>query len=145
MEKSPLKLCVKSPVKKKLDKQKNSKGHKASAKFHAVWNIDGKWIEDFRVTGSRTNDLTIAKTFELSEGCIYVFDRAYVDLKFWLEIMEAEADFVTRLKRAPRKEALHKYMLSEDELKKNGVFLEGEWTPSEAICYRNNIKPKTFK
>ena len=34
-------------------KKKYTNGHKASAKLHVVWNVDGQWVEDFLVTPSR--------------------------------------------------------------------------------------------
>ncbi len=126
-------------------RQKSAIGHKASAKLHVVWNVNQKWIEDFRVTGNRPHDLVAAKSLQLKESAIYVFDRAYVDLKFWLDIIEAKADFVTRLKRAPRKDEVHKYALGPEDKKRVGVLWVGEWTPSEAACYRADIKPKHLK
>lgn len=126
-------------------RQKSAIGHKASAKLHVVWNVNDQWIEDFRVTGNRPHDLVAAKRLQLKEGAIYVFDRAYVDLKFWLDIIEAKADFVTRLKRAPRKDEVHKYVLGSGDENKVGVLWVGEWTPSEAACYRNGIRPKQLK
>jgi transposase len=117
----------------------------ASAKLHVVWDVNGEWIQDFRVTGVRRNDLTLAKTLPLCKNKVYVFDRAYVDLEFWLSIMNAGSDFVTRLKKAPRKEAVHKSVLKPEDLKKSGVLWEGKWTPSDSACQRYKIKPKTLK
>jgi putative transposase len=118
---------------------------KASTKLHIVWNISKQWISDFRISGGRRSDLTEAKRFSLKSGKVYVFDRAYVDLKFWLEIMSAGSDFVTRLKRTPRKEALHKSVLSKEDLSKTGVLYDGEWTPSESACRRNGLEAKKLK
>ena len=79
-------------------KQKKAKGHKAAAKFHCVWSVDGEWIENFSVTGGRTGDSPASFFLSLRPGCTYVFDRAYNDVKFWLKITEAGSHFVTRLK-----------------------------------------------
>jgi putative transposase len=126
-------------------KQKGCDTRKASAKLHVVWDVNGEWIDDFRITGGTRNDLTVAKTFQLCKGKIYVFDRAYVDLRFWLAIIKCDSHFVTRLKRAPRKEELHRCVLSEADLKKTGVLWVGEWTPSERACMRNGVQPKKLK
>ncbi len=121
---------------------KKSKNKCASLKLHVAWNIEGEWIEDFRTTYGNASDLTTAKSFELSPGKIYVGDRAYVDLKFWLIIQKAQADFVIRAKKTLRLSAIHAQVLNEDDLKKDGVIMERKWLASEATCYRANIKPK---
>ncbi len=120
---------------------------KASTKLHVVWNIDKQWISDIRVTSGRASDLTVAKKFKLQSGKTYVFDRAYVDLKFWLAIKSSGSHFVTRLKRAPRKDAVHKAILSKEDLNKTGVLFDGEWNPSDTACYRLGLKSKelTFR
>ncbi len=42
-------------------KQKHCKGeHKASAKLHVVWNVDGEWIDDFIITPGRTGDSPVS-------------------------------------------------------------------------------------
>lgn len=79
-------------------KQKKANGHKAAAKFHCVWSVDGEWIENFSVTGGRTGDSPASFFLRLRAGCTYVFDRAYNDVEFWLKITKAESYFVTRLK-----------------------------------------------
>ena len=118
---------------------------KATAKLHVVWNVSKGWITDALVTGGRASDLTTARKFKLQKNKMYVFDRAYVDLKFWLEIMGADSHFVTRLKKAARRDAVHKTVLSADDLKKTGILYDGEWTPSEAACYRLGLVPKKIK
>jgi hypothetical protein len=43
-------------------RQKRSK--QGAAKLHVVWNIDGEWVEDFRITSGRKHDAPIALLFE---------------------------------------------------------------------------------
>ncbi|MGE0528882.1 MAG: hypothetical protein AB7P49_17590 [Bdellovibrionales bacterium] len=81
----------------------------------------------------------------MKSGAMYVYNRAYVDLALWMTIIRHESHFVTRLKRAPRKKAVHEYVLKPEDFDKAGVLWEGEWTPSEAACYRNSIKPRELK
>ena len=127
-----------------LDCRKDNKT--AAIKLHAVWNVSGEWIEDFRITGCRKNDLTIGKTFQFLAGKMYVFDRGYVDLGFWLQIQKANAHFVTRLKRdGMRLNHIHKSVLNTESFDKTGVLYDGIWTPSESSCARNKVKPKILK
>ena len=44
------------------------------------------------------NDITKAKEIEIEKGVMYVFDKGYMDYKWWNEIAETGAYFVTRLK-----------------------------------------------
>ncbi len=81
-------------------KQKKAEGHKAAAKIHCVWSVNGEWIEQCIVTGGRVGDSPASRLLKLRSGCTYVFDRAYNDVNFWLDIMAAGSQFVTRLKGA---------------------------------------------
>jgi hypothetical protein len=76
----------------------HSKGHQAMVKMHVVWNVDGEWIDDYIITGARRHDSPVSLQFELAANKMYVFDRAYSDIKFWLKVMTAGSHFVTRLK-----------------------------------------------
>jgi hypothetical protein len=68
-------------------------GAKASVKLHVVWNVDGEWIEDFRITPGRRNDSPISKQFSIAKGSTYVFDRAYNGLGFWWKIVSGRARY----------------------------------------------------
>ena len=58
-------------------KEKHCKeAHRAAAKLHVVWNIDGEWIEDFIITPNRSNDSPVSLKFQLLNGKMYVFNRA---------------------------------------------------------------------
>jgi len=81
-------------------KQKSADGRKASIKLHVVWNVDGQWVDDYIITGGRRGDSPVSFQFELAPNKIYVFDRAYNDINFWLKIIDAGSHFVTRLKSA---------------------------------------------
>lgn len=125
-------------------KQKSSTGHVASAKLHTVWNVDGGWIEDFRVTGNRSSDLTIGKCFAIESNKTYVFDRAYVDLGYWLKIESRGSHFVTRLKKGLRTQYTYKYIGLKDD-PRVGVLWDNEWTPSEGTAYKHGFRPKQIK
>lgn len=111
----------------------------AGIKFHAVWNVDQEWIEDFKVTGYRRNDGVVGKGFCFSQGKTYVFDRAYIDIKLWLKVQQARSHFVTRLKKnGDRLKYIHEAHIN---IQRVGILYDGVWTPSEAACYRAGIKP----
>lgn len=140
-------------------KQKKAEGHKAAAKIHCVWNVEGDWIEQCIVTGGRLGDSPTSLLLKLRSGCTYVFDRAYNDVNFWLEIMAAGSQFVTRLKSA----SIAKLAEGVAAEKKNhdGVLYDGVYKPCAAtlskfpkedrdeiefryVVYRDPITKKVF-
>jgi putative transposase len=112
-----------------LWQQKKSPKKQGSVKLHTIWNVDGEWIEDFRITPGKKNDCPVAHQFELMGGVTYVFDRGYNDLDLWWNIMTLGSDFVTRLKKnSIRRIAEREQALKSDAV---GVLWEGTWSP----CY----------
>lgn len=105
----------------------HSKGHQAMVKLHVVWNIEGEWIEDFIITGARRHDSPVSLQFELQTNKMYVFDRAYNDVTFWLKIIDVGSHFVTRLKD-------HSIALLKDGKK-------AEATEEEGVLYDGIYKP----
>lgn len=116
---------------------------KGSAKLHVVWNVEGQWVEDFRVTAAVESDLAIAKTLKLRSGCTYVFDRAYVDMELWLKIERRGSHFVTRLKKSCKQVKLVNKVV-EARLQETGVLFDGEWHPSETACRRASFPEKVL-
>lgn len=51
------------------------------------------------ITAANVNDLTDALTMQLEAGQTYVFDKGYCDYNWWYQIDQANAFFVTRLKK----------------------------------------------
>jgi transposase len=111
-----------------------SEGHQAACKIHAVYHVDGEWIDDFKVTGVRKNDSRVSLQIRILTGKTYVFDRAYNDLDFWLKIMKAGSHFVTRLRDCSK----HRKQL-EEVLQANpngtGVLHDGFYRPGHAQYY----------
>ena len=87
-------------------KQKHTIGHQAAAKLHVIWNVEGQWIDDFRITPGRRGDSPVSLELRLLSGKMYVFDRAYNDFDFWEKIISKGSDFVTRLKDCERNRLL---------------------------------------
>jgi hypothetical protein len=113
--------------------QSSAHGHSAAAKLHVIWDVDEQWVDDCVVTGDRSNDSPVSRWFNLKSGAVYVFDRAYNDLKFWIKIRKAGSDFVTRLKRISIK-GLKEGRIAEQS-DQTGVLYEGTYTPCKASIY----------
>jgi hypothetical protein len=131
----------------KLDKwrtKSSSKaGGKAFTKLHVIWNLNGEWIEEFRVTAGRVNDSPAAKALKIRANCTYVFDRAYNDLTFWWSIVNKGSHFVSRLKKCSYSKWRHKKLLLENE-GKDGVLRDWNWKPSYPVLRRAPHVPKDF-
>jgi putative transposase len=109
--------------------QKQSEGHSAGCKLHVVYNVDGGWIDDFKITGVRKHDSPVSMELTLQAGKIYTFDRAYNDVDFWLKIIDAKSHFVTRLKDCKKVKKLQLNILRENR-EKTGVLYDGFYVPS---------------
>ena len=121
---------------------KRADGHQAGVKLHVVWNIDGQWVEDFRITPVRRHDSPVSLQLLLSKNKIYVFDRAYNDFDFWLNIINVASDFVTRLKDCARYRYLEMKVVNQC-VDQDGVLYDGEYTPTKAssakACQESNV------
>jgi len=116
---------------------------KASVKLHTVWNVDGEWIEDFRITPGRTHDSKAAKSFKIRANCTYIFDRAYNELSFWWRIVDGGSHLVSRLKTCSYSKWRHKKLLLENE-GVTGVLRDHKWKPSYPVLRKNPQVPKDF-
>lgn len=123
-------------------RQKKSK--QGAAKLHVVWDVDGEWVEDFRITSGRRNDCPVANQFKISSGKMYVFDRAYNDVGFWWKITKQGSDFTTRLKDCPKHHYQRKIVL-DGAGEKVGVLWEGEWKPSQPCLSLHPEVSRDFK
>jgi hypothetical protein len=112
-------------------KLKQTDGHQAGCKLHAVYHIDGQWIDDFKITGVRKNDSPVSLQLKIRSGKTYVFDRAYNDLDFWLKIMDAGSHFVTRLKDCAQL-SKQQFDVLKEKPDENGVLHDGFYRPSPA-------------
>ena len=111
---------------------KQSDGHQGGCKLHTVFNVDGGWIEDFKITGVRQGDSPISLQLKLLPHKMYVFDRAYNDLDFWLKIINHQSDFVTRLKDCARMKEIQTEALKKVNPDRDGVLWDGFYVPCPA-------------
>lgn len=124
-----------------LWKEGKKQWKKATAKLHVVWNVGGKWIEDFRITGNGIADNIVGKWLKISSGSTYVFDRGYTDIDFWWQIVVNGAHFVTRLKKYPVYEALLKKVLAKNP-DAVGVLWDGKWSPTQSSLSKHKQIPR---
>lgn len=124
-------------------RRRRATGNKATVRLHAAFDIEGEWIEEFKVTPCRKHENPVAKRFKISSPNTYIFDRAYDDLDFWYMIAVAGAHFVTRLKTFPKLLEHTKVILKRSE-GKDGVLWEGIWKPSYACLRLHPNVPKNI-
>lgn len=119
-------------------------GGKASSKLHVVWNINGEWIDDFRITDGRTHDLKAAQGFRIQPHSYYVFDRAYSSLRYWWKITIHDSHFVTRLKQMPRYR-MKSFSVEREKKDAVGVLWDGSWKPTQSTLRNNQEIPKDIE
>jgi len=120
-------------------KSKHTIGHKAAAKLHVVWNVDGQWIDDFLITPGRHGDSPVSLRLEILPDKMYVFDRAYNDFEFWTKIVECGSDFVTRLKDCKRNRKLLKKVL-RGQKDRSGVLHDGPYQSTTPAAKGSDLK-----
>jgi len=118
--------------------KKKGDGRTAGFKLHVVWNVDQEWVEDFLITGNRKHDSPAALKLKLQSGKTYVFDRAYNDIRFWLNIIQEQSDFVTRLKDSASISALRSLIVDVIKARgdHDGVLYDGGYKPSVPVVNR---------
>lgn len=67
-------------------------------KLHLLYDPEAQAPVRFALTGAKASDLSYARELPLEPGATYVFDKGYYDFRWWQDIAEAGAFFVTRLK-----------------------------------------------
>lgn len=61
------------------------------------------WLD---ITSPKVSDITAAHSLPIRRGATYVMDKGYLDYGWWHRIHEADAFFVTRLKKNSRRRAV---------------------------------------
>lgn len=133
-------------------KQRHTHGHQAAIKLHAIWDINGQWVDDFLITPGRCGDSPTSHKLRLSSGKVYVFDRAYVDYAFWEKIVENGSHFVTRLKTSKKRRVLEMQVTGKNEsTSKCGVLIDRPYQSTSGsslklrhIVYRDQETKKFF-
>jgi len=61
------------------------------------------------ITAANVNDLTDALKMPIQSGMTYVFDKGYCDYNWWFQLHQADAFFVTRLKKNANIKVCHEH------------------------------------
>jgi len=73
-------------------------GRTKGLKVHVVYDPDADRPICLAITPSTVNDVVMARDLEIEPGATYVFDKAYVDYRWWRRLHDARCIFVTRFK-----------------------------------------------
>jgi putative transposase len=73
-------------------------GRTRGLKAHVTYDPDADRPVHLAITAATVNDVVIARDQPLEPGAIYVFDKAYVDYRWWQRMHDARCLFVTRPK-----------------------------------------------
>lgn len=76
-----------------------AEAHIRGLKLHLLYDPKAEAPVRFALSSAKRPDLGYARELPLEAGATYVFDKGYTDYGWWQDIVEAEAHFVTRLKR----------------------------------------------
>jgi putative transposase len=68
-------------------------------KLHLLYDSRQRRPVWFDVTSAKTDDVVAGRAIPLEKGATYVFDKGYTDYRWWSQIIDAGAVFVTRRKR----------------------------------------------
>ena len=72
---------------------------KGAVKMHVMLDHDGHLPCFVKITEGKRNDLPVAREINFPPGAVVVFDRAYVDYRWFRQMTERGVWFVTRTKR----------------------------------------------
>jgi hypothetical protein len=71
---------------------------KGAAKLHLVLDHDGHLPRYAVITEGKASEMKVARQFQFAPGTIVVFDRGYVDYKWFQQLTDGGVFFVTRLR-----------------------------------------------
>jgi hypothetical protein len=81
---------------------KNRTQRTQGLKLHIVFGLAQGAPLEYSISAPNLNDLDYARTLSPQPGKIYVFDKAYYDYRWWSQMNQRGALFVTRFKRNAR-------------------------------------------
>ena len=73
-------------------------GRTRGLKLHLLYDPDTDHPLRVEITPANVNDVVVGRETPLEEGAVYVFDKAYVDYRWWHRLHLARCRFVTRPK-----------------------------------------------
>jgi IS4 transposase len=71
-------------------------------KLHVLFDSRRDCLTWFDLTSAKVDDVVAGRAVPLEAGTSYVFDKGYTDYRWWAQLVDAKAFFVTRKKRNAR-------------------------------------------
>jgi IS4 transposase len=79
--------------------QENRTRNTQGIKVHVLLDAQTASPQWHSFSAANVNDVELARAVPLQQGALYVFDKGYCDYRWWHDIEQAGARFVTRFKR----------------------------------------------
>jgi Transposase DDE domain/Domain of unknown function (DUF4372) len=97
---------------------------KGAVKLHLVLDHDGYLPSYAVITTGKTHDIKVAHRMKFDAGTVVVFDKGYIDYKWWQQLDQQGVFFVSRLKKDAKYEVVgerdvpptHKHILRDQEI-----------------------------
>ena len=93
----------------------HSQQSKGAIKLHVGLDHSGMLPEFVAITDGKTHDITAGRALRLPKGSMVVFDKAYIDYRWFNSLNERSISFVTRLKRNARYEVLERRSVDKEQ------------------------------
>lgn len=77
-------------------------------KLHVLLGLGEQAPLEYSISAANLNDIEYGRSIEPETGVVYVFDKGYCDYRWWWQIEQRGAKFVTRLKKNARVQVLGK-------------------------------------
>ena len=123
--------------------------HKSGVKVHFAYDPVSELPTFFEVSHAKVNDMPGITNMSFTEATTYVCDRAYNKRSWWQEIHNANAFFVTRLKKNDNYKAYAKNPVNKKQgiLADEFIDLQDKNIPTllRCITYHCPITQKTFR
>jgi len=110
-------------------------------KVHVAMNLDNSAITYANITAPNVNDIQDVKNIPIEPGRTYVFDKGYSSYKWWHEINQKGAVFVTRIKR----NSLYKCLPSNQHMSVGSVVSDDTIMLSNKCPRARANNPYSFK
>jgi putative transposase len=101
-------------------------------KLHLLLGLAEQAPLAYSISAANLNDLEYARTLDIQPGAIYVFDKAYCDYRWWWQMTQQRATFVTRFKRNARLQVVRERVIAR---RAQGIILKDE------LVYLSNKNP----
>jgi hypothetical protein len=114
---------------------------KGAAKLHMVLDHDG-YLPRFAVlTEGKASEVKVARGFRFEPGTIVVFDRGYVDYKWYQQLTDDGVTFVTRLRHDAHYRVVETRQVPQNRniLKDEGIELGSHWYRQRARYRRIEV------